>query len=234
MFSALGSSHYCHYHWCPCITKTGSLRGGTKAADTATAQSPCCFHHLLPNGPWKKVGVTVYALLIVRAPGEMTGQRPNSTSASLSACSWLGGKNTGWRRAGLSWACIPLLHLLSCEMLTSLSFRVHVHKAEANTGPTSQRCCETRREVTRVEPPASPSVACGPASPASPGSLFEKQPQTPPTEWNPLLTTHPGHQEARSIGDRSCAHRAALRCGEWAPPTALGRTLDELLARSAA
>lgn len=52
----------------------GSLRGGAEAVDTASAQSPRCFHHLLPNGPWKGVGVTVYALLMARAPGEMSGQ----------------------------------------------------------------------------------------------------------------------------------------------------------------
>lgn len=51
-----------------------SLRGGAEAADTASAQSPRFFHHLLPNGPWKGAGVTVYALLMERAPGEMTGQ----------------------------------------------------------------------------------------------------------------------------------------------------------------
>lgn len=73
---------------------------------------------------------------------------------------------------------------------------------------------------------ATQSMACGPASP---GNLLEKQPQAPPAEWNPLFTTHPNHQEARFIGEHSCAHRAALCCCEWAPPTALGRKPYELL-----
>lgn len=54
----------------------GSLRGGAEAADTATAQSPRCFHHLLPHRPWKEVGVTVYALLRARARARV--RRPAS------------------------------------------------------------------------------------------------------------------------------------------------------------
>lgn len=56
----------------------GSLRGGAEAADTDTAQSPCCFHHLLPNRPWKEVGVMARARLRQLASDLVPREHPYS------------------------------------------------------------------------------------------------------------------------------------------------------------